>query len=154
MKNTMSDNAESTLVLLKPDAVQRQLCGEIIQRFERKGLLISALKLLQLTPEMAAGHYAEHIGKPFYPSLIEFITSGPVVAMVLTGPNAVKMVRTMMGSTNPVDALPGTIRGDYATVMSYNIVHGSDSTASAARETAIYFSEHEIIRKSGEVCHE
>ena len=150
----MSDNLESTFVLLKPDAVQRKLCGEIIQRFERKGLLISALKLLQLTPEMAASHYAEHEGKPFYPSLIEFITSGPVAAMVLTGPNAVKMVRTMMGSTNPVDALPGTIRGDYATVMSYNIVHGSDSAASAAREAAIYFSEHEIIRKTGEVCYE
>lgn len=150
----MSDNLENTLVLLKPDAVQRKLCGEIIQRFERKGLLISALKLLQLTPEMAESHYAEHVGKPFYPSLIEFITSGPVVAMVLTGPNAVKIVRTMMGSTNPVDALPGTIRGDYATVMSYNIVHGSDSAASAAREAEIYFSEHEIIRKTGEVCYE
>lgn len=150
----MSDHIESTLVLLKPDAVQRKLCGEIIQRFERKGLLISALKLLQLTPEMAARHYVEHIGKPFYPSLIEFITSGPVVAMVLNGPNAVKIVRTMMGATNPVDASLGTIRGDYAMTMSYNIVHGSDSVVSAARETAIYFSEQEIVQRSLEEYYE
>lgn len=150
----MSEVVESTLVLLKPDAVQRKLCGEIIQRFERKGLVLSALKLLQVTPEMAAEHYAEHVGKPFYPALVEFITSGPVVAMVLTGPNAVKMVRAMMGATNPVEALPGTIRGDYAKVMSYNIVHGSDSITSAARETAIYFSEHEIVQKVWEDCYE
>lgn len=145
----MSDHIESTLVLLKPDAVQRKLCGEIIQRFEQKGLLITALKLLKLTPEMAGRHYVEHAGKLFYPALIEFITSGPVVAMVLTGPNAVKIVRTMMGATNPVDALPGTIRGDYAISMSYNIVHGSDSVVSAARETDIYFSEQEIIQFGG-----
>ncbi|MBP2635937.1 MAG: ndk [Firmicutes bacterium] len=150
----MSDHIESTLVLLKPDAVQRKLCGEIIQRFERKGLLISALKLLQLTPEMAGRHYVEHVGKPFYPSLIEFITSGPIVAMVLTGPNAVKIVRTMMGATNPVDALPGTIRGDYAMLMSCNIVHGSDSVVSAARETAIYFSEQEVVQRSLEEYYE
>lgn len=150
----MTDTVERTLVLLKPDAVQRKLCGEIIRRFERKGLLLFALKLLQLTPEMAASHYAEHVGKPFYPSLVEFITSGPVVAMVLAGPNAVKIVRTMMGSTNPVDALPGTIRGDYAKVMSYNVVHGSDSAASAEREIAIYFAEQEIIQNYLEVCYE
>ena len=150
----MSDITQNTLVLLKPDAVQRKLCGEIIQRFERKGLLLSALKLLQLTPEMAASHYAEHKGKPFYPALIEFITSGPVVAMVLTGSNAIKVVRTMMGPTNPVDALPGTIRGDYAKVMSYNIVHGSDSVDSAAREIAIYFTEQEIVQYHLEDCYE
>ncbi|WP_093792000.1 nucleoside-diphosphate kinase [Sporomusa acidovorans] len=145
---------ESTLVLLKPDAVQRKLCGEIIHRFERRGLLISALKLLQLTPDMAANHYAEHRGKPFYPSLVKFITSGPLVAMVLSGPNAVKVVRTMMGSTNPVEALPGTIRGDYATIMSYNIVHGSDSAANATREIAIYFTKQEIIQYDWEDCYE
>ncbi|CQR74611.1 Nucleoside diphosphate kinase [Sporomusa ovata DSM 2662] len=150
----MSDISQNTLVLLKPDAVQRKLCGDIIQRFERKGLLLSALKLLQLTPEMAAGHYAEHKGKPFYPALIEYITSGPVVAMVLTGSNAVKIVRTMMGATNPVDALPGTIRGDYATVMSCNIIHGSDSADSAAREIAIYFTEQEIVQYHLEDCYE
>ncbi|HWR42427.1 nucleoside-diphosphate kinase [Sporomusa sp.] len=140
------DITQSTLVLLKPDAVQRKLCGEILSRFERKGLMLTALKLLKLTPAMAAEHYHEHTGKPFYPGLVEFITSGPVVAMVLTGPNAVKIVRTMMGSTNPVDAPSGTIRGDFATVMSQNIVHGSDSPASAQREIAIYFSEQELVQ--------
>lgn len=150
----MNSNIENTLVLLKPDAVQRKLCGEIIHRFERRGLLISALKLLQLTPDMAANHYAEHSGKPFYPSLVKFITSGPLVAMVLSGPNAVKVVRTMMGSTNPVEALPGTIRGDYATIMSYNIVHGSDSVANAAREIAIYFTKQEIVQYDWEDCYE
>ncbi len=137
----MENNNENTLVLLKPDAVQRKICGEIIARFERKGLTISAMKLLTLTPEMAAEHYDEHKGKPFYLKLIEFITSGPVVALVLTGPNAVKMVRNMMGSTDPANAAPGTIRGDYAAIMSKNIVHGSDSLASAAKEIAIYFTE-------------
>lgn len=137
---------ERTLVLLKPDAVQRKLCGEIISRFERKGLTLTALKLMVLTPETAAKHYEEHLGKPYFPALIEFITSGPVVAMVLSGPNAVKVVRSMMGSTNPVEAMPGTIRGDYATVMSNNIVHGSDSVTSAQREIAIYFTEQELLQ--------
>lgn len=150
----MMKAVEHTLVLLKPDAVQRKLCGEIIQRFERRGLLLAALKLLKLTPAMAAVHYAEHTGKPFYPALVDFITSGPVVAMVLAGPEAVKTVRAMMGPTNPADAPPGTIRGDYATVMSCNIVHGSDSVASAAREIAIYFAEQEIMPYSMEVYDE
>ena len=150
----MSGIAQSTLVLLKPDTVQRKLCGEIIHRFERKGLLLSALKLLQLTPEMAASHYAEHVGKPFYPALVKFITSGPVVAMVLTGPNAIKIVRTLMGPTNPVEAPPGTIRGDYAKVMSHNIVHGSDCAESAAREIAIYFTEQDFVQYQLEDCHE
>lgn len=150
----MNDTTERTLVLLKPDAVQRKLCGEIIHRFERKGLLLSALKLLQLTPEMAATHYAEHVGKTFYLSLIKFITSGPVVAIVLTGPDAVKAVRAMMGPTNPIDALPGTIRGDYAKVMSHNIVHGSDSVDSALREIAIFFTEQEIVQYHLEDCYE
>lgn len=141
----MSNTIEKTLVLLKPDAVQRKLCGEILSRFERKGLTLSALKMIKLTPEMAADHYCEHIGKLFYPDLVTFITSGPLVALVLTGPNAIQIVRTMMGPTNPVDALPGTIRGDYATVMSNNIVHGSDSQSSAQREIAIYFTELEIF---------
>lgn len=142
----MDSAIENTLVLLKPDAVQRKLCGEIISRFERKGLNLTALKLLKLTPETAAKHYEEHLNKPFYPKLIEFITSGPIVAMVLSGPNAVKIVRTMMGSTNPVEAMPGTIRGDYATIMSNNIVHGSDSIVSAQREIAIYFTEQERVQ--------
>lgn len=142
----MGDTIERTLVLLKPDAVQRKICGEIISRFERKGLALTALKLLALPPETAAKHYEEHLGKSFYPALIEFITSGPIVAMVLSGPNAVKVVRAIMGTTNPVDAMPGTIRGDYATVMSSNIVHGSDSIASAQREIAIYFTEQELVQ--------
>lgn len=142
----MGGTIESTLVLLKPDAVQRKICGEIISRFERKGLTLAALKLLVLSPETAAKHYEEHLGKPFYPALIEFITSGPIMAMVLSGPSAVKVVRTMMGTTNPVDAMPGTIRGDYAIVMSSNIVHGSDSIASAQREIAIYFTEQELVQ--------
>ncbi|WP_371381732.1 nucleoside-diphosphate kinase [Sporomusa aerivorans] len=137
---------ENTLVLLKPDAVQRKLCGEIISRFERKGLSLVALKLLTLTPAIAASHYEEHLDKPFYPSLVSFITSGPVVAIVLRGPNAIKAVRTMMGPTNPENAPPGTIRGDYATVMSNNIIHGSDSVISAQREIAIYFTEHELVQ--------
>jgi nucleoside-diphosphate kinase len=142
----MNNLVESTLVLLKPDTVLRKFCGEIISRFERKGLTISGLKLLKLTPEMAAEHYREHIGKPFYPALADFITSGPVVAIVLTGPSAIKMIRSMMGSTNPVDAAPGTIRGDYATIMSNNIVHGSDSLTSAQREIAIYFTKQELVQ--------
>jgi nucleoside-diphosphate kinase len=142
----MDNTTEKTLVLLKPDAVHRKLCGEIISRFERKGLSLVAMKLLTLTAEAAATHYEEHLGKPFYQSLIEFITSGPVVAIVLSGPNAVKLVRTMMGPTNPDTAPPGTIRGDYATVMSRNIVHGSDSSASAQREIAIYFTEQELVQ--------
>ena len=135
------DAVERTLVLLKPDAVKRQLCGEIISRFERRGFNILGLKMLQITDEIAAEHYAEHVGKSFYPKLIEFITSGPVVAIALSGCGAVRVVRAMMGPTNPIDALPGTIRGDFALAMESNIIHGSDSTLSAARELAIYFTD-------------
>lgn len=135
---------ESTLVLLKPDAVKRKLCGEIISRFERRGLAVSALKLVQLTRDIAAQHYEEHADKPFYPALLDFITSGPVMAIVITGPHAVSIVRKMMGATNPAEAQPGTIRGDFAVTMDNNIVHGSDSMTSANREIAIYFSEEEI----------
>ncbi|WP_425061078.1 Nucleoside diphosphate kinase [Sporomusa carbonis] len=140
------DAVESTLVLIKPDAVARKICGEIISRFERRGLTLTAMKLLRITPEIAAKHYEEHREKPFYPELLEFITSGPVVAMVLTGPEAIKIVRTMMGPTNPVNAPPGTIRGDYATIMTNNIVHGSDSETSAKREINIYFTEQELVQ--------
>lgn len=135
---------ESTLVLLKPDAVTRKLCGEIISRFERRGLGISALKLVRLTRDVAAKHYEEHLDKAFYPALLEFITSGPVIAIVVIGPQAVSIVRKMMGSTNPAEAQPGTIRGDYATTMDNNIVHGSDSVVSAKREIAIFFNKDEI----------
>ncbi len=136
---------EQTLVLVKPDGVARGLIGEIIRRFERRGLAINALKLLELTKEQAYDHYAEHKGKSFFSDLVSFITSGPIVAMVVSGHDAVAVVRTMMGKTNPVDSQPGTIRGDFATEMSRNVIHGSDSVESAQREIAIYFTEQEII---------
>lgn len=138
------NNQESTLVLLKPDAVKRNICGEIISRFERRGLHMAALKLVRLTREVAAKHYEEHADKPFYPALLDFITSGPVVAIVISGPQAVSLVRKMIGATNPAEAQPGTIRGDYAALLENNIIHGSDSIASAQREIAVHFTATEI----------
>ena len=136
---------ERTFVMIKPDAHARRLSGEILSRFERRGFTIRGIKLLRVSGEQAASHYAEHEGKPFYPDLVEFITSGPVVAMVLEGPAAVTTVRTMMGTTNPLDSAPGTIRGDYALEIGENVVHGSDSPESAEREIAIYFAESELV---------
>jgi nucleoside-diphosphate kinase len=136
---------ERTFVMIKPDAFARGLSGEILARLERRGFAIRGLKLLRVTEELAAQHYEEHIGKPFYPELVEFITSGPAVAMVVEGPAAVSTVRTMMGATNPLDSAPGTIRGDYALVLSENIVHGSDSPESAARELPLYFAAGELL---------
>lgn len=135
---------EKTLILLKPDAVDRGVCGEIIARFEKRGLGIKAMKMLQLSKEQAEIHYIEHQGKDFLPELINFITSGPLLAMVLEGENVIKLTRTMMGATNPLDALPGTIRGDFSTSVRKNIVHGSDGPGSAEREIKIYFDEKEI----------
>ena len=135
---------ESTFVAVKPDGVQRGLTGEIIKRFEMKGYKIIGLKLLQVTDAQAKQHYAEHEGKPFYPRLIRYIQSGPIVAMVVQGFNAVAGVRHMMGSTDPDKAEVGTIRADFAQVMEYNIVHGSDSVESAEREIKIYFNENEL----------
>lgn len=135
---------EKTLILLKPDAVERGLCGEVITRFEKRGLRISAMKMLQLSKKQAEIHYIEHQGKAFLPDLIHFITSGPLVAMILEGENVIKLARTMMGVTNPLDALPGTIRGDFSTNVRKNVIHGSDSPASAEREIKIYFAETEI----------
>jgi nucleoside-diphosphate kinase len=135
---------ERTLVLIKPDGVAKRVCGNIISRFERRGLTIAALKLLRVSPEQAARHYAEHQGKPFYRELIEFITSAPVVAMVLSGENAVAAVRAMMGPTNPLEAAPGTVRGDFGLSVGQNIIHGSDSIASAEREVGIFFAQEEI----------
>ena len=132
---------ERTLILVKPDAFARNLSGEIIARFERKGLRLAALQLMTMTRELAARHYAEHEGKPFYDGLVEFITSGPAVAMVIEGPAAVSTVRTMMGATNPLEATTGSIRGDYAIEVGQNMVHGSDSTESAAREVGLFFPE-------------
>ncbi len=136
---------ERTFIAVKPDAVQRGLIGEVIQRFEKKGFKIIGLKILQLDRQTAEKHYAEHFGKPFFESLVDFITSGPVVVMVLEGVNAVEAARKLMGATNPANADPGTIRADYAHTMQRNVVHGSDSTVSAEREIAIFFDEKELI---------
>ena len=133
---------EETLVLIKPDGVKRQICGEILTRYERKGLVIKAMKLLQTPIELAQEHYAEHKDKPFFGELVDFITSGPVLAFVLAGKNAVTSVRTINGATNPVDATPGSIRGDYALTMDSNVVHASDSVDSAAREIHLWFPEY------------
>ena len=133
---------EETLVLIKPDGVKRQICGEILTRYERKGLIIKAMKLLQTPKELAEEHYAEHKDKPFFGELVDFITSGPVLAFVLAGENAIVSVRALNGATNPVDATPGSIRGDYALTMDSNVVHASDSVDSAAREIHLWFPEY------------
>jgi nucleoside-diphosphate kinase len=130
-----------TLVLVKPDAFARGLTGEIISRFESKGLKIVALRKLDVTTEMAEEHYAEHSERPFFGELVEFITSAPIVAMVLEGQDAVKAARQVIGATNPLEAAPGSIRGDYALEIGQNMVHGADSDESAAREAAIYFPD-------------
>jgi len=131
---------DRTLVLAKPDAVERGLAGEIIGRFERKGLRLVALELRQLDEAIAREHYAEHEAKPFYPSLVSFLTRSPVLAMVVEGPvDTWKVVRLLMGTTNPLEAAPGTIRGDLATLTGENLVHGSDSPEAAEREIALFF---------------
>jgi nucleoside-diphosphate kinase len=136
---------ERTLFMVKPDGVSRGLVGEIVSRIERRGLSIRGMRLLRVTGAQAAAHYAEHREKAFYPGLVEFITSGPVVAMVVEGDAAVATVRGMMGATNPLDSAPGTIRGDYALEIGENIVHGSDSPENGEREIAIYFSEPDLV---------
>ena len=133
---------EETLVLIKPDGVKRQLCGEILSRYERKGLEIKAMKLLQTPQELAEEHYAEHKDKPFFGELVDIITSGPVLAFILGGQNAVASVRAINGATNPLDATPGSIRGDYALTLDSNVVHASDSAESAAREMKLWFPEY------------
>lgn len=134
-----------TLVLLKPDAVQRSLVGEVTARLERRGLKIVGMKLMQVSDELARKHYSEHEGKPFFHGLVQFITSCPIVAMVLDGENAVRLVRAAIGSTNPVDSDPGSIRGDYGMTVGMNLVHGSDSDESAKREIDLFFSPNEIL---------
>ncbi|MCI5708163.1 nucleoside-diphosphate kinase [Veillonella caviae] len=133
---------QETLVLIKPDGVRRQLCGEILSRYERKGLVIKAMKLLEASKELAEEHYVEHKGKPFFGELVDFITSGSVLAFVLAGENAIVSVRAINGATNPVDAAPGSIRGDYALTMDSNVVHASDSVESASREIHLWFPEY------------
>jgi len=140
----MLSNEERTFFAIKPDGVKRGLIGRIISKIEDKGYKIVALKMLQVSEELAAKHYAEHFGKPFYEPLIKFITSGPIVAMVLQGEKAIAGVRKFMGKTDPNDAEIGSIRGDFAQVMRYNTVHGSDSVESAEREISLYFTPDEI----------
>ncbi len=130
-----------TLILVKPDAFERRLTGEVIARFERKGLRLVALKQMQIDEDFAGAHYEEHTGKPFFGELVEFITGGPLVAMVLEGPEAVPAARQVIGATNPIEAAPGSIRGDFATEVTFNLVHGSDSDESAAREIELWFPE-------------
>ncbi len=131
---------ERTFIMIKPDGVKRQLVGDVISRFESKGLTLARMRMLTIDEQMARTHYAEHVEKGFFPELLAFITSGPVVAMEWSGPDAVAAARNLMGATNPLNAGPGTIRGDYATKVSENIVHGSDSPESAERELDIFFS--------------
>jgi nucleoside-diphosphate kinase len=137
--------AEQTLVLIKPDAMQRRLAGEILGRFEGRGLSVRAARLVQVDRELAEQHYEEHTEKPFFGELVDFITSSPTLALVLEGEGAIQVVRTTMGATNPVDAAPGTIRGDLALAMPDNLVHGSDSPESAKREIGLWFSDAELV---------
>lgn len=136
---------QRTLVLVKPDAVQRGLVGEVVSRLERRGLRFAAMKLMAVSDALAAQHYGEHKGKPFYEGLVSFITSGPIVAAVIEGENAVELVRATIGATDPRDSDAGTIRGDLAVSIGQNLVHGSDSEESAVREISLFFSADEIV---------
>jgi len=139
---------QTTLVLLKPDCLQRRLAGAILRRFEQKGLRLAGLKLVQPTRELAERHYAVHKGKPFYDSLLKFLTSGPTVAVALEGREAVTVVRAMMGATDGAKSPPGTIRGDYALSVQNNLIHGSDSPENAAAEVALWFKPDELVSYS------
>ncbi len=136
---------ERTLIIVKPEGVQRGLVGAVISRFEARGLKLVGLKLMRITPELAAQHYAEHQGKGFYDGLVAHITSSPVVVGVLEGPNAISVARAMMGATRPAESAPGTIRGDYALSVSLNIIHGSDGPESAQREVGLFFAPDELL---------
>ena len=143
--------SEQTLVLVKPDGVQRQLAGRIIARFEERGLKIVGLKLVQVDKDLAERHYAVHKGKPFFDGLVAFITSSPLVAIALEGPNAIGMVRTMVGATKPTEAAPGTIRGDLAVEMGQNLIHASDGPETAVAELALWFSPKELLSYEREI---
>lgn len=144
---------EKTFVMIKPDGVQRNLVGEIINRFEKKGLKLVAMKMLVISRSLAEEHYQEHVGKPFFEELVSFITSGPVVAMVWEGLEVIPLVRDMMGKTNPSVAAPGTIRGDFAIFTGNNIVHGSDSPQSAEREINLFFKIEELLNYKKDLNH-
>ena len=136
---------QKTFIMVKPDGVQRGLIGEIVRRFENKGLQLVGAKLMNVSRELAEQHYAEHKERPFFGELVNFITSAPVFAMVWQGNDAIEICRLMMGKTKPVDAAPGTIRGDFAATISFNIIHGSDSPESAEREIALWFADDQIL---------
>lgn len=142
---------ERTLIIIKPDAVQRGLIGEIIRRFEMRGLRLAGMKLIQISPELAQRHYAEHQGKPFFEGLVSYITSAPVVVMALEGKDAVALARNTIGKTKPVEAAAGTIRGDFGVEVGRNLVHGSDSVTSAERELNLFFAPEELIDWSRDV---
>ncbi|WP_405101807.1 nucleoside-diphosphate kinase [Oceanobacillus sp. FSL H7-0719] len=136
---------EKTFLMVKPDGVQRNLIGEIVQRFEKKGFKLAGAKLMQISNELAEEHYGEHKERPFFGELVEFITSGPVFAMVWEGENVIATARNMMGKTNPAEAAPSTVRGDYGITVGKNIIHGSDSPESAEREIKLFFDEKELV---------
>ena len=136
---------ERTLILLKPDCVQRRLIGRILARFEDKGLNVVAMRLMRVTPELSKKHYAEHVSKPFYPNLEQFITGGPIVAAILEGLEVIRVVREMLGATSGLKAQPGTIRGDFSSSRQMNLAHASDGPEAAAREIALYFSADQIV---------
>ncbi|WP_075617675.1 nucleoside-diphosphate kinase [Paenisporosarcina indica] len=139
---------ERTFLMVKPDGVQRNLIGEIVGRFEKKGYQLVGAKLMQITPELAGEHYGEHKERPFFGELVEFITSGPVFAMVWEGENVIATSRLLVGATNPKESAPGTIRGDFAVTVGKNIIHGSDSAESAVREIGLFFKEEELVSYS------
>ncbi len=139
---------EQTLIIVKPEGVQRGIIGNVLTRFEQRGLKFAALKLIHITPELAEEHYGVHKGKGFYPGLVKHITSGPVVVGVVEGPKAISVVRTTMGATNAAEAIPGTIRGDYAIEIGFNIIHGSDSPENATKEINLFFKPEELVSYS------
>jgi nucleoside-diphosphate kinase len=147
----MNDRIQRSLVLVKPDGVQRGLSSTILERLERRGLKIVGLKLMQISRELAERHYGEHQGKPFYEGLVSYITSGPVVAAVFEGPNAIEVIRTTMGVTNPVNAAPGTIRGDFAVEIGRNLIHGSEHAEAAAREIELFFGADGLLSYNRDV---
>ncbi len=151
-RQTGSMATERSLILVKPDGVQRRLIGRLISRIEDKGLQIVGLKMLQVTPELSQKHYEEHVEKPFYPLLETFITSAPVVALCVEGPDAISVMRTLMGPTNGREAAPGTIRGDFGASRQMNLMHGSDGPEAAAREIAIYFTPEELCGYGSSLC--